>query len=257
MKQIALIIIITLYTLNIYGQNEDKFLAIYDIYYNTEVPVVKEGKLEIQKNQKQSLFVISPKDKNRKRAKREEDNSITLMDMTKKLRFVHFNSDKDSLYTTSRINRKDYIIKEKTPTIDWKLTNETKKIANFNVQKATANFRGRNYIAWYSTDYPIKFGPWKFHGLPGLIVEIFDETNRYHWILTSLGKTTDNSFAKVDTSIYKEISIKEYVDLRYNKKSNYLATKLPRNAKMLSFSKPVRNSIETKFEWEKEEETKQ
>lgn len=34
---------------------------------------------------------------------------------------------------------------------------------------ATTQFRGLTYTAWFALDIPINEGPWKFHGLPGLI----------------------------------------------------------------------------------------
>ncbi|MEO0471734.1 MAG: GLPGLI family protein [Bacteroidota bacterium] len=57
---------------------------------------------------------------------------------------------------------------------DWKLEDGQKKIGRFNCQKASTHFRGRDYTAWYTTDVPVSNGPWKFHGLSGLILEVED-----------------------------------------------------------------------------------
>lgn len=46
------------------------------------------------------------------------------------------------------------------------------KIGEFNTQKAETNFAGRKWIAWFTSDIPFQDGPYKFHGLPGLIVKI-------------------------------------------------------------------------------------
>ena len=46
-------------------------------------------------------------------------------------------------------------------------------------QRATCHWRGRNYIAWFAPDIPIRRGPWKFGGLPGLIMKIHDVDNLY------------------------------------------------------------------------------
>ena len=37
--------------------------------------------------------------------------------------------------------------------------------------------------AWFSTDLPFQEYPYRFHGLPGLIVELYDEQNDYHFNL--------------------------------------------------------------------------
>jgi GLPGLI family protein len=67
-----------------------------------------------------------------------------------------------------------YIMEDGWPAIDWKITDETKKISQLNCQKAIGAWRGRTYEAWFCTDLPFHAGPWKLNGLPGLIVEAFD-----------------------------------------------------------------------------------
>lgn len=66
----------------------------------------------------------------------------------------------------------------------WEISPETKAVNGFHSQKATTSFAGREYIAWFTTEIPISDGPYKFHGLPGLIVELKDLNNHYHFKLT-------------------------------------------------------------------------
>lgn len=72
--------------------------------------------------------------------------------------------------------------KEK-PTFDWKIGSETMKIGEYNTQKATTNFGGRTWTAWFSKDLPMQDGPYKFSGLPGLIVKIEDKDQNYSFEL--------------------------------------------------------------------------
>lgn len=74
---------------------------------------------------------------------------------------------------------------------NWKLINEQKVINSFNCKKAEINYKGRNWIAWYSTEIPIPYGPYKFTGLPGLIVKISDKTGDYDYELVK-SVSTDN-----------------------------------------------------------------
>ena len=68
---------------------------------------------------------------------------------------------------------------EPIPSQDWQMSDETEMIAGYLCQKATCNFRGRNYTAWFAMDIPINLGPWKFCGLPGLILKVYDDDKDY------------------------------------------------------------------------------
>ena len=72
--------------------------------------------------------------------------------------------------------------------ISWKLSDRFQKIGEWNSQKATCNFAGRKWIAWFSTEIPIPDGPYKFSGLPGLIVKIEDVTRSHIFELSSILK---------------------------------------------------------------------
>jgi GLPGLI family protein len=56
--------------------------------------------------------------------------------------------------------------------ISWKLLPERSRIGTYEVLKASCHYRGRDYEAWYAPDIPISSGPYKFGGLPGLILEV-------------------------------------------------------------------------------------
>lgn len=72
----------------------------------------------------------------------------------------------------------------KSPTkFNWKVDSEKTKIGVYAVQKATTDFGGRQWTAWFTMDVPFQDGPYKFHGLPGLIVKIEDGKKEYSWEL--------------------------------------------------------------------------
>ncbi len=60
--------------------------------------------------------------------------------------------------------------------LQWKITNEKKKIGTYDCIKATVAFRGRQYVAWFTPMIPCPYGPWKLGQLPGLILEAHDES---------------------------------------------------------------------------------
>jgi GLPGLI family protein len=90
------------------------------------------------------------------------------------------------LANTLQIADDYFFYKQGLNLFNWKLENETKKIKDYTVQKAITSFAGRNYIAWFTIEIPISDGPYKFSGLPGLILEISDLDNHYKYELLSL-----------------------------------------------------------------------
>lgn len=75
---------------------------------------------------------------------------------------------------------------------EWKILPEKQKIGEYNTQKATTTFGGRQWVAWFSSDIPFQDGPYKFYGLPGLIVKLEDKTGSH--IMTLIGnKKTEAS----------------------------------------------------------------
>ena len=66
-----------------------------------------------------------------------------------------------------------------TDKINWNISHETKQVQQYTLQKATATFGGRNWIAWFNKDIPFNEGPFKFSGLPGLVFEIYDSKKNF------------------------------------------------------------------------------
>lgn len=91
-----------------------------------------------------------------------------------------------SLTWGPNISFKHLLVEDTLSNFVWKITNEKKQILNYNCKKATTSFRGRDFEAWYTEDVPLKNGPWKFCGLPGLIVRVLDTKNIYTFDLVSV-----------------------------------------------------------------------
>lgn len=83
--------------------------------------------------------------------------------------------------------------------INWKIAPEKKQLGEFKVQKATTEFAGRKWTAWFTADVPIQDGPYKFSGLPGLIVEIDDQTGTHKMELKGLKKIPETKTEELNT----------------------------------------------------------
>ena len=76
---------------------------------------------------------------------------------------------------------------------DWKILSDKEKIGEYNTQKATTEYGGRKWTAWFSADMPFQDGPYRFYGLPGLIVKIEDSEKNYSWELKGNKKVENYS----------------------------------------------------------------
>lgn len=138
--------------------------------------------------------------------------------------------------------------------INWDLYSDTLTIQNFPCKKATTRFRGRNYIAWYTEQIPLSLGPWKFHGLPGLIVQIHDDQREVNFALKEIEIPYIKNLDIGDSLIYvNAIPIKKYGELRdqAEKESSgvfrrKLMSKLPRGA-VIELTDEDTNDIEKEF----------
>jgi len=89
-----------------------------------------------------------------------------------------------------------YYVYESNDPIKWKIENETKTLGSYKIQKATTYFGGRNWTAWFTPDIPISEGPYKFRGLPGLILAVEDSQQHFTYQLSrniNFDKTYDTS----------------------------------------------------------------
>lgn len=70
----------------------------------------------------------------------------------------------------------------------WKIEKEFVKINNIQCQKAVTDYKGRTWEAYFSKDYPVNDGPYKFSGLPGLVVSIKDSEGQHMFNLIQIKK---------------------------------------------------------------------
>ena len=97
----------------------------------------------------------------------------------------------------------------------WKIENESKVILNQQCQKATTFFKGRNYIAWFTTSIPYQMGPWLLNGLPGLIIRVNSDDNQFEFECIELN--TNVSSTKVFKK-YANVTIVSKSKLKAKKK---------------------------------------
>lgn len=90
---------------------------------------------------------------------------------------------------------------ETIPAMGWAMQPGSKEILGYHCQQASCTFRGRDYEAWFTTDIPVAVGPWKFHGLPGLILEVREKTGLYGFMATGLSMVTGRNMEIYDMKL--------------------------------------------------------
>lgn len=142
-------------------------------------------------------------------------------------------------------------VSEDLPKFDWKLQNSFKNINNYKCQLATTTFRGRDYEAWFTSKIAVSEGPWKFHGLPGLILQVADKTGSYQWTVTEIKIPSKYSIDKKATD-FNPIALRDYhvlVAEHLKQLRARISAKLPEGT-VTSVPKNRRRGIELYFEWE-------
>ena len=88
----------------------------------------------------------------------------------------------------------NYLYEDTIELINWDLKADKKLIGKINCQKATAKYKGRDWVAWFSQEIPFESGPWKLYGLPGLIIEAYDTKMEIQFLFSgfesNLGENT-------------------------------------------------------------------
>src|SRR5690606_14200988 len=99
---------------------------------------------------------------------------------------------------------------EETAKPTWTILSEKEKIGEYNTQKATTELGGRKWTAWFTTELPFPDGPYKFAGLPGLIVKVEDTNKDYSWTIKGNKKVQN----------WEELSYAEKLNSKYGMSQN-------------------------------------
>lgn len=131
----------------------------------------------------------------------------------------------------------------------WKITNETKQIQNFTCYKATTAFRGNTFDVWFTPDIPINAGPWKWYGLPGLILEATDKDQSVVLKVEKVEKLTED--IPFPSKGLAKITLPQYFKKWKEADDAFMASMNDRNFKVTS-TVLGRFGLERVYEWEEE-----
>jgi GLPGLI family protein len=101
------------------------------------------------------------------------------------------NRKNDNMLLNDMIFNKLFFILDSLHSMKWVLNNDSAQILNYICNSASTTFRGRQYTAFYSKSIPISNGPWKFGGLPGLILAIQSTDLEYSFTAKKISITDE------------------------------------------------------------------
>lgn len=229
-----------------------------EYHYNSYFAIDYRTLCILEFNIDKSRFVVLKSDESPKELIINSDNNnLELLVPESDIRPEFFvDRSTNSLLSIKRMFKKNNILKEEVPKIDWKIKEDFKKISTLNCQKAIGYFRGRTYTVWFSNDIPVPYGPWKLQGLPGLILEAKDDRDEIFYNATKIS-FTDVSKIQLPRAD-KAIPLKEFISVIMPKKMEELSALFnSRNTDRHTTVSPFKLNRNTQkeliYEWEVEE----
>ena len=241
------------------SQNTKKLFVEYDVTYGAfsykANLVAANGKAIYYHD------IIDPKDVKKGITNDGNGNfNISISDGTPLITKQKYYSKQDSaeVYFTGSYKNKLCLIEDKVPDVLWRIQPESQKqIQNFTCTKAIGQFRGSEIVVYFTTDLPLPFGPWKFKGLPGVILEAYVANDKQNYSFTVSKVIYPH---KNDISLELSEKEKSFIPMSYQKfykkmsndflkKLDITASRLPFKTTLVS-TKTTRHGIEKVFEWE-------
>lgn len=198
---------------------------------------VFSGENQIKKDSLMANFKLpeSETEENKKKKKKKDQNAMLFPPKTGDTFFSYYIfknlQTQEVQYMEPVFNQEIYYTEDRKP--EWKIYDETFRIDNFDTQKAETVFGGRVWTAWFTKSIPVSDGPYKFSGLPGLIVKLEDSKGDYRFELEKILNLPD--------SFEKSVSPNAKKSTRINYKGDKAAVELVLSKE---FQKENRNSGE-------------
>ncbi|MEX0595552.1 MAG: GLPGLI family protein, partial [Candidatus Paceibacterota bacterium] len=219
-KKICLVVIMLNMSLNIFAQGSYTGKIIYKSYYPDKKQRNNSVEMTVYFNNNESLLANIKQLKEPTVKAEETTDGINLtLPYGDSLGGRIYRNIKDKLIINRRPKNsisEAFIFKENWVDINWKIESDTKKIGNYTATLAKGSFRGRDYSAWFTYDIPIPFGPWKLHGLPGLILEAEDSEKMMRFYATEVIIPFENTEIIKEPTAENEITHKEEVYMQDN-----------------------------------------
>lgn len=97
--------------------------------------------------------------------------------------YIIIDINNKNLYDKKFYSATSYYYEEALPEFEWRVNDEiSDTIIGYPCKTAECYFRGRHWKVWFSEELPMPYGPWKFHGLPGMILKAEDISGAHKFV---------------------------------------------------------------------------
>lgn len=170
-----------------FGMGQNLFLYSYKFFPNNQQKSANEMTMALKLDTKKSLFCpleyltsdeedfIKKYFTNIEIVKNQNDSQVTA--------FIPLESE---MYEVALPNN----------LIVWKIHSERKNILGHEVIKATTLFGDIQWTAWFSNELSGNDGPYIFKGLPGIILEAYDEKQEHHFTIKEISNNNEDFSVK-------------------------------------------------------------
>ena len=206
MKKISILIAICLATIAAVAQQK----ADIEVSYTAFSPNFKNGDVDVKKNyvllantseskfySPKTEYIDSLNSTPEGKAKFQEMSRAAVMggkfdDIPKKdgSYYVVKSTNSNTLRYYDSAGMDQYYYDETPEEWMWEISDSTKNVIGYECVKASVDFHGRKWVAWFSPEIPISNGPWKLGGLPGLILEASTADGKYGFVATGIQQTS-------------------------------------------------------------------
>jgi GLPGLI family protein len=133
-----------------------------------------------------------------------EENQLVINMQKSKNPYRIYTEGMSAIYRRPLGPHSDFLYEEQLE-LDWKLDSGSKNVLGYACKKARLDYGGRTWTAWYAPDLPYNAGPYKFKGLPGLILEMDDDTASYQFIAIAMEQKGGFTYDPVEPIENKEV----------------------------------------------------
>lgn len=143
--------------------------------------------------------------------------ALNVSDLKSKLNYsLVFNKKKETFHKYEVLFGSKIKYEYPNSALNWRILNETKIVEDKQLTKASLQYAGKEWIAWFDKEIPLQLGPYVFRGLPGLITEVYDSDKTHRFILKG---QTDEEFEEKyllpeKEKAYQKVNLKQYLTLQ-------------------------------------------